>query len=208
MKTVEVMLCCKEEVELEEKDVWEKVPGKSRATNLEIREWALLLRENRVTLDNINLENKEQSIKDEAERANHDLNIRRANVEKREREMAEERAEFERIRSRFENRFGLQRDFEEREEILNRRHQELLELRQNLRRREFELNEKGGVVQIVLKLQEKNQLGNDESEEGQKTLNEREFSLVQQEVILDQRETKLQEESAILEIAVRISGLR
>ena len=64
-------------------------------------------------------------------------------------------------------------------------------------------------MQIVLKLQEKNQLGNDEeSEECQKTLNERECSLVQQEVILDQRETKLQEESAILEIAVRISGLR
>ena len=173
----------------------------------------MLLRENRVALDKTNLENKEQRIRDEEERANHDLNFRCENVEKRERDMAEERAEFERIRSQFENRFGLQRDFEEREEMLNRRHQELLELTQNLRRRQFELNEKGGVAQIVLKLQEKNQLENDdvydeERDEGQKTLNEREYSIVQQQEMLDQRESKLEEESAILQIAVRISGLR
>jgi hypothetical protein len=234
-KTFCVMLCCKGRnslvgSQMEKMDFnkcfqkihqMEEIVQNSSFSSLDVLEWTMELRENNMMLDLHNIKVKEKKIKDIEESEASRVKAREQEIERREREVEDQRRKLEEERKQMEERHKRQREFEEREEVLNLRHQEILDRQRGLKEKDAEIKERSAILEITLKLNEKEeriaiQLSNLQSATSEEQLNilrrreieEREREVAQQQTNLEARELQLEEKNTILKIAIRLNEFR
>ena len=199
----------------------EEMIQNSSFNSLDVLEWTMVLRENNILMDMQNLKVKEKKIKEIGRSAASQVRARQEVIERKECEVEEERRKLEEERKQIDERLKLQREFEEREEVLNLRHEEILDRQQSLKKKETEIKESNAILEITLKLNEKEerfaiQLRNLQSATSEAQLHilrqreivEREEEVARQQTSLEERELQLEEKSTILEIAIRLNEFR
>ena len=181
---MEEVLQRKEEVPSEE-----LVPP-SNIHELDVKEWAMELRENNIVMDEFNVLVKEEKIKDQR------------------RKLGEER-----------NLMKRQNDLDEREKVVNVREKELIFRKQSIKEMEFEINEKNSFLEISLKLkgneekisQQKNrniiEMVQNETQlmvsmEKYIAMREKEVALRHQK--FDRKESQLEEKRKIFDMAIQV----
>jgi hypothetical protein len=199
----------------------EEIIQNSSFSSLDVLEWTMELRENNMMMDLHSLKVKEKKFKDIEESDSSRVKAREQEIEQREREVEDQRRKLEEERKQMEERHKRQKEFEEREELLNLRHQKNLDLQRCQKEKEAEINERSAILEITLKLNEKEeriaiQLSNLQSATSEAQLNslrqreieEREREVAQRQTNLEARELQLEEKSTILEIAIRLHEFR
>jgi len=209
------MWCCKEYPDNHEEfidDTDEKANEYTGMNDLEIKEWNMTLRENTICMDEYNVKVKRQKIEAieqiEAERRL----AREKEIDEKEKELILQQRLLEAARMELEQTRTREREMEEREE-------ELALQRQALDDRERNLQEKNAVLEIVVRLNEKEQkialhlrnLASVKPEEidadmlsaRERELEEREQELFLRQRELEEREFDMDDKNAVLEIAIR-----
>ena len=209
------MWCCKDSLEREEisLDDFESAPDADKDVVDEkyIREWNLTLRENVICLDEQNVRVKRMKI-EERERNNitrglereHELDMREKDLDRQQEYLDAARDELEAARAK--------------EHELKMKEQEMKDEEQNLRESEANIREQHAVLEIVVKLDEKEKKSTvTKTEEVDKTqetadrmlareiqLEEREEALTKREQEIEQREFEINEKNAVFEVAIRV----
>jgi hypothetical protein len=161
------MECCKWIFQLEKNNVrngfetiyqTEDIVEMSTIDSLDVLEWTMELRENKIIMDLHHVKVKEKKIKD---------------IEESERQK------------------------QQREEVLNLRHQEILDRRQCLKKKEVKFNERRAILaQTQLNIIR------------HREIDEREREVARRRTNLEERELQLEEKNRILEIALRLNEFR
>ena len=183
-------------------------------SHLEVREWEMILRENNIFMEEYNMKLKKQRMKDLEEREARQRKAREEEIREKERELQRQRTAME---EQMAERLARQREIEEREQQLHVEQQRLKEI-------EFELLEKNSILEITLRMNEKEekfalQLRKQQALElerneaalihaRQREIEEREKDIARRQQNLDERELQLEEKSTILEIAIRVNEFR
>merc|ERR1712106_85278 len=143
-----------EEILLEEMLPLYKIIPPTKISSLDVKEWAMELRENNVSMEELNVRVKIDQMKNTEKTQDRQRKVREDEMDEKEKKIETMRRELEEARIQLEEHVSKQGDIEAREEVATMRHKELLCVKQSLKEKEFELNEKNSKLEIILNMKE------------------------------------------------------
>ena len=207
----------KEEVPMEE-----LIPPSS-ICELDVKEWAMELRENNIVMDEFNAQVKEEKMKNIEEIEYRQRKAREEEIGEKERKIEDQRRKLEEERILMEEQIARQNDIFEREKVVNLREKELIYRKQSLKEMELEINEKNSILEITLKMKETEEMlfqqknkSDFEMVQNEAQLNisrgkdiaMREKELAVRHQKLDRKESQIEEKSKIFEMAIQMNEFR
>ena len=198
----------------DEKEEEEDLFKWSGLNQLEITEWKMELRENNICMDEQNLRIRKQKIEASEESTERQRKASVQEMDEKEKELEVQRKQLHEEMKIFEENLAKANGFEEKNQLQNLS-QELAD------ETNLELNEKGALLEITLKMRRneensKVEVSSNSSDQQDSELlrarsievEERERELVDQEESLEKRELQLEKRKLILEIAFRVNDNR
>ena len=202
----------------------------TRICELDVKEWAMELRENKIIMDEFNVLVKEEKLKDIEETEYRQRKAREEEIEEKERKIEEQRKKLEEERILMAEQIKRQTDISEREMVINQRHKELLDHKQSLKEMELVINQKKSILEITLKVKDNAEKIAEQinkqtieialNQTNLNLLKERDISEREKDVVvkekevalrhqkLDRQESQIDEKNKFFEIAVQMNELR
>ena len=206
------MWCCKDVTNNQGEYIEETHDEHSDVKDIDVKEWNLTLRENIVCMDEHNVKIKRQKIEASEQIETGRREARKKKIEEREMELSLQQHILE------TSRLDLEQERERKQELFHRE-EALAAQQQDLDEQEKDLEGRGGILEIVVHMNETQQrislplriLQQQQEEEEDRMLaretqlEEEEEELIIRQRELEEREVEMDEKNAVLEIAIRVN---
>ena len=187
-------------------------------TDFDVKDWTMVLRENDIAMEEYNVKTKELKIRSDSERESKEIQMRERRLKERQIKIEKERKLLEAQKKQIEERNHRRRSIGKREDtsLLNRKLSE--EQRKLKKTRSFDIQEKSAVLEIKLKVNEKEEtialrlkLAENENQRlvnREKELVDREAQFSRQQNNLSEKELQQERKRSITEISINLNKLR